>query len=257
MAHRENGELAATFGDEPAPGQVRDLGWWRFALQFSTVIVAMLLGAVPPVLLLGQSSAGLAISTLASMVAAIAIAWFWLKNDGAAKVAFNLSRPDQGWGHTLAWAALATGVIIALFAIGAPLVSALGMAPPDVSLVMDQVTQSPATFVMWIVLVAMLSAGLGEELLWRGFLIDRLSRLKGLRGNMVAVLLAHAVLFGLPHAYQGLGGVLITGTIGVFLGWLRFRMNGNLWAGVIGHAAVDVIMLSLGYGQSLGWYGGD
>ena len=60
-------------------------------------------------------------------------------------------------------------------------------------------------------------------------------------------------LFGLPHLYQGWGGVLVTASVGLFLAWLRFANRGNLWARILAHAAVDTIMLTLAYSESLGW----
>ena len=82
--------------------------------------------------------------------------------------------------------------------------------------------------------------------------MDRLSRLGGLRGKMWPIILIQAALFGLPHAYQGLGGVIITGVVGIGLGWLRFHNKGNLWPCIIAHVAVDTIMMSLSYATKLG-----
>ena len=245
---------------EPAHGataaaQVRPLDWGRFILQFATVMAAFLGGAAPAILLLGPTSVGLALSTLCSMVAAVGIAWLWLRSDNAVAIAFDLSRPPS-WPRTILVGIAATVAIFLMFVIGAPLVGVLGLQTPDVSDVLGYVVESPWTFLMWIVLIAWLSAGLGEELLWRGFMMDRLARLPGLRGSPAGVVVVQAAIFGLPHLYQGWGGVVITGTIGLFLGWLRLRMRGNLWAPVIAHAAVDTIMLSLGYADSLGWYQG-
>lgn len=233
--------------------EIRTLGWGRFALQLTTVLLAFVAASVLPVLALGETSASVALSALSGVVGGLAVAAWWLRRDGALGEALDLSRP-QSWPRTLAAAIVGTGVIMLIFALGAPTAFALGLDPPNVEGVLGWVTQNPYTFIIWVVLVAWGSAAFGEELLWRGFLIDRLSRLSGLRGRTTAILLVHAVLFGLPHLYQGWGGVLITGVIGLFLGWLRLRMHGNLWAPIIAHGLVDTIMLSAGYIDSLGWY---
>ena len=67
---------------------------------------------------------------------------------------------------------------------------------------------------------------------------------------MIAI---QAVLFGLPHLYQGISGVIVTAVVGLWLGWIRLRERGNLWICVLAHAAVDTVMMSLAYAQSLGW----
>ena len=229
----------------------RALGWGRFSLQLLTVMLAYVVASVVPVLVLGQESLGLALSALAAMLGGLAAAWLWLRRDGALAAAFNLSAPAS-WPRTLGWSVASALVIVAMFQIGAQLAEALGLAPPAVSSVMAPATQSPLHLLLGIVVVAWLSAALGEELLWRGFLIDRLSRLPGLTGRTVPVLLIHAVFFSLPHAYQGAGGMLVTGLVGIYLGWLRLRMRGNLWAGIFAHGLVDTAMLCLAYADSLG-----
>ena len=88
---------------------------------------------------------------------------------------------------------------------------------------MQYITESPLMLGLWIVLVAWLAAGFGEELLWRGFLLDRLMRLPGISGRIWLAIVIQAVLFGLPHLYQGWGGVIVTGSIGLLLGWLRIK----------------------------------
>lgn len=228
------------------------LGWGRFALQVATVVLAFVAASVIPVLALGQESVGLALSALASMLGGLAVAWLWLRRDGAMAAGFNLSAPAS-WPRTLGWGVTGALVIVVMFQIGGRLTQALGLAPPAVDTVMQVATQSPLHLLLWIVAVAWLSAGLGEELLWRGFLMDRLSRLPGLVGRTAPVLVIHAVFFSLPHAYQGAGGMLITGVVGLFLGWLRLRMRGNLWACIIAHGLVDSSMLSLAYADKLGW----
>ena len=182
------------------------------------------------------------------------VAWLWLRRDNAVAVAWNLSRPSIGWPRTIAWAAGATAIIFLIFGIGGAVVEALGWDAPDPSVVLDLVTENPQMFALWIVGVAWLAAGTGEELLYRGFLMDRLSRVSGLRNRMWLVLVIQAALFGLPHIYQGWGGVLVTGLVGFFFGWLRLRMKGNLWACILAHAAVDTLAMSLAYGEKLGMF---
>ncbi|MDC0886722.1 CPBP family intramembrane metalloprotease [Altererythrobacter sp.] len=228
------------------------LGWGRFLLQLGTVIIVYLAASVPAVLVFGESAWGYLLSVFFSMAGALLVAWAWLQKDGALAQAWDLSMP-QSWPRTLALAAAATAAILVIFQVGAYAAEALGMPKVDVDLIMGFVTESPLMLALWIVLVAWLAAGLGEELLWRGFLLDRLMRLPGIQGRIWLAIVIQAAVFGLPHLYQGWSGVLITGSIGLLLGWLRIKANWNLWPLVIAHAGVDTIMMALGYAGTLGW----
>ncbi len=228
------------------------LGWGKFLIQIITVVVGFIAPSIIPILIFGESSVGAALSALFSMAGGLSVAWLWLRKEGLTREVFDLSHPGS-WPRTLLYSVGAFLVIIAIFNIGAPMIELMGLAAPAVTTVLDWVTESHFTFALWIIVVAWGSAAFGEELLWRGFLMDRLTRLKGIGTSTVAVLIIHAIIFGLPHAYQGWGGVIITGTVGLFLGWLRLQQKGNLWVCIIAHGLVDSIMMSLAYASKLGW----
>jgi len=81
-----------------------------------------------------------------------------------------------------------------------------------------------------------LTAGVCEELLFRGFLVWVLGHALG---SPWAVMGAQAVLFGLAHAYQGPRGMLLTGALGAFLGAVVW-VTGSLWAAMVIHALMDL-----------------
>jgi len=80
-----------------------------------------------------------------------------------------------------------------------------------------------------------LTAGICEELLFRGFLIWYLDQLVP---TPVALFLA-AALFGMAHAYQGTRGVLQTGLVGVGL-VIFYVLSGSLWIPMLVHAFIDL-----------------
>ncbi|WP_340588758.1 CPBP family intramembrane glutamic endopeptidase [Erythrobacter alti] len=262
--------MTSIIGHEAVPPSLEHkarIGWWLFLAQFITVVVVYLTGSLLPVLpgiieqvMSGETgepefgSALVASTVMLSMALSLLVCWLWLRREGRVAEAWNLTAPED-WRRTLMLAAVATVGTIAIFIGGGALVEAIGLPAPDASFVLDLVTESPLLFALWIVGVAILAAGVGEELLWRGFLMDRLERLGGLRGKIWLVLVVQAVLFGLPHAYQGVGGMIVTGSVGLLLGWVRILQRGNLWAVIIAHASVDVIMMSLAYADKLGWFG--
>ncbi|NIJ72303.1 hypothetical protein FHR66_001483 [Xanthomonas sp. F4] len=97
---------------------------------------------------------------------------------------------------------------------------------------------------------AWLSAALGEELVFRAFLMHQLDALLGrIRGGRWIAALAGGVVFGLMHAAQGASGILLTGVVGLLFGYAYLRSRRNLWAMILAHGLIDtwgVITLYLG-----------
>lgn len=79
-----------------------------------------------------------------------------------------------------------------------------------------------------------LTAGICEELLYRGYLIWYLSHWLPV---YPAAALA-SLLFGIGHVYQGWRGVITTGFVGVFLAAV-YLVTGSLYAGMVMHALMD------------------
>jgi hypothetical protein len=245
------------------PSHKERISWLRFVLQLAAVALVYLAvsfaffvpaaidqlanpGAPPPAL----DTVTVAMSAIGSMAAALMLAWYFLHREGRVREALMLGRPN--WSSALPYAALATGGAYVIFTGGGALAQALGFPSPDPSAILDLVTESPQALALWVVGVAWFAAGFGEEVLYRGFLTDRLERLGGLQGRVWPVLLAQAFLFGLPHAYQGASGMAVTGAVGLLLGWVRLQQRGNLWASILAHAAVDTISMSLAYAGLMG-----
>jgi membrane protease YdiL (CAAX protease family) len=89
------------------------------------------------------------------------------------------------------------------------------------------------------------SAGLCEEIVYRGYLISQVAKLLGKsRPALPAALLFAATVFALAHWYQGLVGMLVTGAIAVLLGLLFLQQRGNLWANVAAHVVADTASLA-------------
>jgi membrane protease YdiL (CAAX protease family) len=87
------------------------------------------------------------------------------------------------------------------------------------------------------------SAGFGEEIFFRGFLITRARALvDGLPLAAFLSVFLPALLFGLAHFYyQGLIGLVTTGAIGLTLGTLFLLYKRNLWPLILAHGLVDTL----------------
>ena len=102
-------------------------------------------------------------------------------------------------------------------------------------------------FLPWFVEALTLSA-FGEEMVFRGYLIRRVSELMGNTSvGRVAAVVVSSALFGLAHRYQGWAGVIATAMIGAVLGTLYLCDRENLWTVIVCHGIVDVVILSTLY----------
>lgn len=95
----------------------------------------------------------------------------------------------------------------------------------------------------WAFAAVAVTAGITEELLYRGWLPWFLL-LAAPVGGYGGALLASSVAFGLAHAYQGVRGVLLTGLAGYGLAALAFS-TGSILLPVVLHALVDLRVLLL------------
>ena len=87
-----------------------------------------------------------------------------------------------------------------------------------------------------------ITAGIVEEILWRGFLIWYLSQFMPLWGAALVSIIG----FGLAHAYQGVANLPPVIAVGaVFTG--LYLLTGSIWLPVILHAAVDILQGRLAY----------
>ncbi len=84
----------------------------------------------------------------------------------------------------------------------------------------------------------------GEEVIYRAFLINRLSVIFGNNkyGIGLAVLLS-SVIFGLVHYTWGPMGIVQTGFMGLVMGICYIRLKKRLWILVLAHAYMDTVLL--------------
>jgi membrane protease YdiL (CAAX protease family) len=94
----------------------------------------------------------------------------------------------------------------------------------------------------WFVGVS-ISAGICEEILFRGFLITYFCVVP-FHAPVLAGLLLSSLFFGTGHLYQGFTGVVQTAIMGFVFGGI-FLISGSLLIPMILHAAVDLRILFL------------
>jgi hypothetical protein len=93
--------------------------------------------------------------------------------------------------------------------------------------------QSLLEVIVWI--ATCLTAGICEEMVFRGFVQHQLH---GLTGSLPAAVLGQGVIFGLFHAYQGWRNVVVISVLGVLFGMLA-AWRQNLRINIMTHAWTD------------------
>lgn len=97
-------------------------------------------------------------------------------------------------------------------------------------------------YLLWMG-IAWVSAALGEEMFFRGFIITRLESVftRVPFASIIAVVLA-AAFFGYVHMYyQGMRGLVTTGAVGLAFGLMFLFWKRNLWPVILVHGIVDSI----------------
>jgi len=84
--------------------------------------------------------------------------------------------------------------------------------------------------------------GLGEELVWRGYALNRIAGLFGNSGwGWAAALVLVNLAFGFAHSYQDVTGIVENVLDGLLLGLLYLATGRNLIVPIIAHALGDSI----------------
>jgi len=94
----------------------------------------------------------------------------------------------------------------------------------------------------WFALLSV-TAGICEEVLYRGFLIRYLSN-GPFHASLGIALVVASIAFGLGHTYQGLSGIIGTTLMGALMAVI-FLTTGSLWLPMALHAIIDLRILLL------------
>ena len=206
-------------------------GWPGRAVAAELVLAGLILGygfplpRVVPLLLLASMS-------------------LWMR--GLGWVNLGLRRPAV-WSRTVLQALLAALVIL----VGVRLVIA-PFAVWATGTPIDQSAFEPLRGNLRVLLVSLLLAwtlaAFGEEMVFRGYLMRRVTDVAGdTRAGWAVALVVSSAFFGWAHGYQGPAGMVATGLIGALIGLLYLCTGRNLWTAIVCHALVDTIALTLVY----------
>lgn len=101
-------------------------------------------------------------------------------------------------------------------------------------------------YLFWLV-VAWVVGGFTEELLFRGFLINRFESLfQKLPMSIGLAIIVQALIFGQQHYYyQGFAGLVSTGIIGVLSEIIYFYCGRRLWPLILSHGLANTIGMTI------------
>jgi len=214
----------------------------RARLRDSKLLILVELAAVAAIFVADQP--GLHLIVFSKTLYLLALGWVSLlvRGLGWRDVGFRVTRD---WWR-LAFFGVVAGILmegLELFVTQPWLQQVTGQGP-DLS-DLNGLIGNPVQFALGLALVWTLAA-FGEELVWRGWLLNRMADLVGRRWwGWTISLVAVSGVFGLAHLYQGVTGVAENAIDGLLLGLIYFASGRNLWAAIIAHGVTDSVDLTL------------
>lgn len=155
----------------------------------------------------------------------------------------------RNWKTT--WAmGLLTGLLLEAFQlfVSQPILVRWLHKQPDLELFRTLIGNWKMTLLF--ILLAWTLAAFGEEMVYRGYLMNRVADLfHRTRAAWIISLIAVHVAFGMAHTYQGITGILDEGLSGLLLGAIYLCTGRNLAVPIIAHGlgdTIDFILIFLG-----------
>jgi membrane protease YdiL (CAAX protease family) len=176
----------------------------------------------------------------APLSAILVLLWRWRARVAWSDIGF--SRP-RSWFVTIA---LGFAIGIALRFVMKALVMPL-LGAPAANPAYHFIAHNPQVL-PGMILTMIFVAGFGEEILYRGYIFERLRRLLGNgRGASIAILALTSALFAAAHIHeQGLAGAEQSMITGLVFGTI-YLLTGSLWMSIVAHATFDLAAVAIIY----------
>jgi membrane protease YdiL (CAAX protease family) len=139
---------------------------------------------------------------------------------------------------------LVFAVTVIAFMIGATIMVNISGVPENPDMSNYEFLQNNIGMLILALVGSYIVASFGEEVIYRGFLINRFIEL-GLNnkfGRIIAVIIS-AIIFGLAHYQWGPMGIAQTTFMGLSLGFFYLKLKKRIWILVLAHAYMDTILM--------------
>ena len=156
---------------------------------------------------------------------------------------------DLGFRRPKRWATVpfqVAGILGAFMAVQnlAPLLVSTFISLPEPDLSRYDSISGNLGAAIAMALVLPLTASIPEEVIYRGFLIGRLSDVFGRNmGGAVMTVLVQALVFGAIHFQWGIGGMIVTVMMGTVWGTAYLLCGRNLWIIILAHSAGHILLV--------------
>ncbi len=156
---------------------------------------------------------------------------------------------DLGFRRPERWAIVpfqVAGILVAFIAAQTlvPLLVSLFISLPEPDLSRYDSISGNLGAAIAMALILPLTASIPEEIIYRGFLIGRLSDIFGRNtGGAVMTVLVQALVFGAIHFQWGIGGMILTVIMGIVWGTAYLLCGRNLWIVILAHSAGHILFV--------------
>jgi uncharacterized protein len=182
----------------------------------------------------------LIIGWIATVIALVTVGWHAILTFDAGATNPSWLRQRSGARTFVAGALIGLLLVIALSALQARRSAAIREKMEEAFLRLSFILPRTGEERIWWIFVS-LTAGICEEILYRGFLIHYFFAAPFHAGLLLTVIIS-SVIFGAAHLYQGVAGVISTAILGLIFSAV-FLTTGTLVVPMILHALIDLRIL--------------
>jgi membrane protease YdiL (CAAX protease family) len=177
-------------------------------------------------------------AVIGGALAAVGIVWY----RGGTLAGLGFRRPER-------WAIVplqVLGILVAFVAVQtlAPLLVSIFISMPEPDLSRYDSIAGNVGAAIAMALILPLTASIPEEIIYRGFLIGRLSDIFGRNTSGAAMtILIQALIFGSVHFQWGIGGMVVTLIMGIVWGTAYLWCGRNLWVVILAHSTGHILFV--------------
>lgn len=158
----------------------------------------------------------------------------------------GMEKPVSWWKTILRAVIAVTLIAPAFILLILPLATRLAGKPIDFS--MFEALHGNLTVLMQSLAFTWITAAFAEEMVFRAYLMNRITDLVGRTyAGWASALVVSSVIFGSAHYYQGLTGMINASVIGFLIGALYLYSKRNLWSAILCHGLVDTVFFTIVY----------